>query len=389
MKKLNIAYFLDNFYPQVNGVVTSSINTCSEMSKRGHRVLAVAPKPFDLKNYPEDYFPYDIVFQDGFPAYFYPDFNFTYTFDNRIYKKLKEFKPDLIHFHAPFTLGYQAIRIAKKLKVPVVGTFHTFFAEPEYLKLIGMENNKFLQNFGWFYSNNFFNKCDMAVSPGKATAEILKKNKLKTPIQIISNGVECMKYQNFNCSYKFTFSYKEEFDYILYIGRVSQEKDIDILLDSLTILLKKKKNTILVVVGGGPSIEDLKKRSVELGIKDNVIFTGMIPNKDLLESGLLKKVKLFVTASTSENQPMTILESIMFGLPIVGVDARGVPELVEGNGFIVKPKDPEALAEKMYEILSNEKLRETFSKRSLELSEKYDIRNTSDVMEKMYMRLLD
>lgn len=389
MKKLNIAYFLDNFYPQVNGVVTSSINTCSEMSKRGHRVLAVAPKPFDLKNYPEDYFPYDIVFQDGFPAYFYPDFNFTYTFDNRIYKKLKEFKPDLIHFHAPFTLGYQAIRIAKKLKVPVVGTFHTFFAEPEYLKLIGMENNKFLQNFGWFYSNNFFNKCDMAVSPGKATAEILKKNKLKTPIQIISNGVECMKYQNFNCSYKLTFSYKEEFDYILYIGRVSQEKDIDILLDSLTILLKKKKNTILVVVGGGPSIEDLKKRSVELGIKDNVIFTGMIPNKDLLESGLLKKVKLFVTASTSENQPMTILESIMFGLPIVGVDARGVPELVEGNGFIVKPKDPEALAEKMYEILSNEKLRETFSKRSLELSEKYDIRNTSDVMEKMYMSLLD
>jgi len=359
------------------------------MSKRGHRVLAVAPKPFDLKNYPEDYFPYDIVFQDGFPAYFYPDFNFTYTFDNKIYKKLKEFKPDLIHFHAPFTLGYQAIRIAKKLKVPVVGTFHTFFAEPEYLKLIGMENNKFLQNFGWFYSNNFFNKCDMAVSPGKATAEILKKNKLKTPIQIISNGVECMKYQNFNCSYKLTFSYKEEFDYILYIGRVSQEKDIDILLDSLTILLKKKKNTILVVVGGGPSIEDLKKRSVELGIKDNVIFTGMIPNKDLLESGLLKKVKLFVTASTSENQPMTILESIMFGLPIVGVDARGVPELVEGNGFIVKPKDPEALAEKMYEILSNEKLRETFSKRSLELSEKYDIRNTSDVMEKMYMSLLD
>lgn len=389
MKKLNIAYFLDNFFPQVNGVVTSSINTCSEMSKRGHRVLAVAPKPFDLKNYPEDYFPYDIVFQDGFPAYFYPDFNFTYTFDNKIYKKLKEFKPDLIHFHAPFTLGYQAIRIAKKLKVPVVGTFHTFFAEPEYLKLIGMENNKFLQNFGWFYSNNFFNKCDMAVSPGKATAEILKKNKLKTPIQIISNGVECMKYQNFNCSYKLTFSYKEEFDYILYIGRVSQEKDIDILLDSLTILLKKKKNTILVVVGGGPSIEDLKKRSVELGIKDNVIFTGMIPNKDLLESGLLKKVKLFVTASTSENQPMTILESIMFGLPIVGVDARGVPELVEGNGFIVKPKDPEALAEKMYEILSSEKLRETFSKRSLELSEKYDIRNTSDVMEKMYMSLLD
>ena len=388
MKKLNIAYFLDNFYPQVNGVVTSSINTCSEMSKRGHRILAVAPKPFDLKNYPEDYFPYDIIFQDGFPAYFYPDFNFTYTFDSKIYKKLKEFKPDLIHFHAPFTLGYQAIRIAKKLKVPVVGTFHTFFAEPEYRKLIGMENNKLLQNFGWFYSNNFFNRCDMVVSPGKATAEILKKNKLKTPIQIISNGVECMKYQNFNSSYKFPFRYNEDFDYILYIGRVSQEKDIDILLDSLTILLKKKKNTVLIVVGGGPSIDSLKKRSVELGISDNVIFTGMIPNKDLLESGLLKKVKLFVTASTSENQPMTILESIMFGLPIVGVDARGVPELVEGNGFIVKPKDPEALAGKMYEILSDEKLRETFAKRSLELSKKYDIRNTSDAMEKMYLSLL-
>lgn len=388
-KKLKIAYFMDNFFPQVNGVVTSSINTCFEMARKGHNIFAVTLKPESFSDYKEDYFPFPVYFQKGFPAEFYPDFSFTYPFDKEVFKKTKEFNPDIIHFHAPFTIGYQAIRIARKLKIPVIGTFHTFFAEKEYLSIVGLEKWSILQKIGWWYSNNFFNRCDAVVSPGIQTARILKENGLKTYLEIISNGVEVDKYSNFNFKNDLNINIKNNEDWIVYIGRVSKEKCIDTLIDAIEIVINKNSNARLLVVGGGPYLENLRNIIVQRKINDKVVITGMIPNKKLLESGILKKMKIFVTASTSENQPMTILESIMFGLPIVGVNARGVPELIENNGFVVEPNNPQEMAEKILEILFNEELRLKFSKRSLELSDKYNIRNTSQKMEDLYYRVIE
>ena len=93
-------------------------------------------------------------------------------------------------------MGYQATRIANILKIPLIGTFHTFFAEPEYLKVIGMQNSKILQKIGWFYSNEFFDRCCEVVSPGIATKDFLTNKNLKTPITVISNGVEVDRYKD-------------------------------------------------------------------------------------------------------------------------------------------------------------------------------------------------
>ncbi|OHD16007.1 MAG: hypothetical protein A2086_04800 [Spirochaetes bacterium GWD1_27_9] len=387
-KKLKIAYFLDNFYPQVNGVVTSSVNTAFEMSKRGHSVYGVVPFVKKDPNYPVDYFPFPTYFQQGFEASFYPDFIFTNPFSSKIVKAMKEFQPDIIHFHAPFTIGYQAIKIAEMLGVPVVGTFHTFFAEPEYLKVIGMEHSKLLYNIGWWYSNQFFNKCDMVISPSKATAEYLLAHDLKTPLTVVSNGAEVFKYQNFNFAYNFPVNIQQDDDWLLFIGRISEEKCLWVLFDAMKIIFSKRSNVKLLIVGGGPTLEKTKKLIKEQNLSDKIVFTGMVTNKLLLESGVLKKMKLFVTPSTSENQPMTIIESIMFGLPIVGTNAKGVPEMIEDNGFIVPPNDPKAMAEKIMLILENKEVHDRLSKKSLELSQKYDIKNTSDKMEKVYYSLL-
>lgn len=387
-KRLKIAYFFDNYFPQVNGVVTSSINTANEMFKRGHSVMAVAPITKPFCNYPDDYFKHPIVFQKGFEASFYPDFIFTYPFSTTIISDIKKFSPDIIHFHAPFTIGFQAIRIAKILRIPVVGTFHTFFAEPEYLKVINMEKSKFLRSFGWFYSNQFFDRCDLVVSPGIATADFLIKENLKTPVKIISNGVEVNKYKDFKFTNKYPVKIDSENDYLIYVGRISEEKCLDVMFKAIDIIKEKNKRIRLIIVGGGPYLSKYKKTVEEMNLNHFIHFTGMIPNKDFLESGLLSKMKLFVTPSTSENQPMTILESIMFGLPIVGADAKGIPELVEGNGLVFKPGDYIDMAGKISLLLENDDLRIKFANKSLELREKYNIVNTTAKMEDLYYNAL-
>ena len=388
--KLNIAFFLDNFYPQINGVVTSSLNTIFELSKRGHNIFGIVPRTnHNIFNYPDDYFPFNIQTHKGFSAYLYPDFIFTFPFSLKIIKVMKNFKPDIIHFHAPLTIGYKAIRCARKFKIPLVGTFHTFFAEPEYLSIIGMEKSKFLYKAAWLYSNQFFSRCDAVISPAKATAKILKEKNNINKIHIIPNGVEVQKYKKFNFEYsKFPLNPKKNEDWILYIGRISKEKCLNVLLDAVNIAMKKRNNLKLLIVGDGPYKNEFQKKCKEKNINERVFFSGMIPNKDLLESGIIKKMKLFITASTSENQPMTILESIMFGLPIIGVDAKGIPELINNNGFLVPPNDPEKMAKKILEILENKTIHKKFSDRSLELSSKYDIEITTNKIEELYYKLI-
>jgi len=387
-KKLSIAYFFDNFFPQINGVVTSSINTANEMVKRGHSVIAVAPYTRPFENYQDDFFPHPLILQNGFEAAFYPDFIFTYPFSGKVFKSIKNFKPDIIHFHAPFTIGYQGIRIANILKIPVIGTFHTFFAEPEYLKVINMEKSKLLKNIGWWYSNEFFDRCDEVVSPGIATADFLIKENLKTPVSIISNGVEVDKYRNFNFTNNFPIQIDDSCNYLIFVGRISEEKCLPVLFKSIEIIKSKFDNIRLIVVGGGPLLEKYKKMISDNNLDKYIKFTGMVPNKILLESGVLTKMKMFVTPSTSENQPMTIIESIMFGLPIVGANAKGNPELIEDNGFKTKPNDSEDMAEKILTLLNNEELRSQFSKKSIELREKYNIVNTSNKMEELYYKVI-
>jgi len=384
--KLKIAYFLDNFFPQINGVVTSSINTAKEMSHLGHKIFGIVPSIKKSLDYEEDYFPFPTYIQNGFEASFYPDFIFTFPFSNSLFKAVKSFLPDIIHFHAPFTIGYQAIRIARKLKIPVVGTFHTFFAEPEYLDVIKLGKLKLFQFIGWWYSNQFFDRCDAVVSPSNATASILKNNNLKKhiPLHIISNGIEYSKYSNFNFVNKFPIEIDEKDRYAIYVGRVSNEKCLNVLFNAVS-LIKDSHNLKLIIVGGGPDLEKHKNEIKLKNLDKNIFFTGMIPNKELLESGIFHKVKFFVTASTSENQPMTILESMMFGLPIIGPDAKGIPEMIEhGNGLIFKSNDVEDLANKMKIFLDDEDLRIKCSKRSIELIPNHDIKNTTQIMEKLY-----
>jgi glycosyltransferase involved in cell wall biosynthesis len=390
-QRLKIAFFLDNFYPQINGVVTSSLNTIFELSKRGHEIFGVVPKTnHKTLNFPNDYFPFQFQSHKGFSAFLYPDFIFTYPFSQKVIKAMKKFKPDIIHFHAPLTIGYKAIRCAKKFKIPVVGTFHTFFAEPEYLSVIGMEKSKFLYNSAWIYSNQFFNRCDAVISPAKATAKILNEKNNTSKIHIIANGVEVQKYKKYNFNYtKFPLKIKKNEEWILYIGRISKEKCLDVLFDAVSIAMKKRSNLKFLIIGDGPNKNEIQKKCIEKKIIHRTYFSGMISNKDLLESGIIKKMKLFVTASTSENQPMTILESLMFGLPIVGVDAKGIPELINGNGFIVPPNNPEIMAAKILKILEDKSIQKKFSKKSLDLSKKYDIKLTTNKIEELYYMLIN
>jgi len=129
------------------------------------------------------------------PAYFYEDFRFTSIINPSLIKLLKKEKIDIIHFQAPMPLGFQSIIISKIFKIPLIGTFHTFFADPQYLKHMNLDY-KIIEKFSWVYARGYYNRCDLITAPALETKKELLENNFKEPIKVISNGIDFKQFDN-------------------------------------------------------------------------------------------------------------------------------------------------------------------------------------------------
>jgi len=389
---MNVAFFTDTFLPKFDGIVTSVLNTAGELIRRGHRVLIVAPRirkeqDEEIKKHNPDL---EFMLIPGVPALFYPDFRLTPPAAPWVISRLKKFQPDVLHFHTPFTMGFEAIVASRILKKPLVGTFHTYFGETEYLKIVNLHWVPGLVELGWAFSNFYHNRCDVTISPSRFTAEELIRKKIKSPVRIISNGIPLKEARSLSEAEKILIrqKYNLKEKVMLFVGRVSEEKCLDVLIKASAEVFKKRQDVSLLIVGDGPGLGRVKKLIKELSVEDSIILSGYVPHDELIDSGIFEISSFFVTASTSENQPMTIIESCMLGLPLIGVNARGVPEMIDKNGFIAEPGNYNEIAGYMLRLLEDDYLRSEMSAASLKQGKKYDIKNTTDEMLALYEELI-
>jgi 1,2-diacylglycerol 3-alpha-glucosyltransferase len=374
---MNIALFTDTFLPNINGVVNAIVHQVDEMSKQGNKFLIFTAGNED-KNYKYNE-NVEVVQLKGFTLPTYKDYKIVIPFISRALKYLKNFNPDIVHVETPFGIGYIGIRLGKKLNIPIVGTHHTFYSD--YVKhLLFFDLNLFRKINDWFTAW-FFNKCDIVTSPSQALLHELKRIGVKRDVIRIPNGIVISKFKKKKDLRK-DYNIKKS---VMYFGRVSYEKSIDIVVKAMAIVQKKYPDAIFIVVGDGPNLEDIKKLSKELDVKS--LFTGFKVGQELIDN--IYVADIFVTASKSENQPMSILEAMACGRALIGVDAKGVPELIvdKQNGLIVKPDDIDELAEKIKYLLEDNKTRMKFQKKSLELIKEYSTKKIAEKWLKLYKEL--
>ena len=128
------------------------------------------------------------------------------------------------------------------------------------------------------------------------------------------------------------------------MGRVSYEKDIDQAMQAFGTASRNLPDATLMIVGDGPERKKLESLAKKLGVEKKIIFTGMLHREDLRDA--LRANDIFVTASRSENMPVSVIEAMACGLPVASVRAKGIPEIVDHgkNGLLVEPDRPEELA---------------------------------------------
>ena len=164
-----------------------------------------------------------------------------------------------------------------------------------------------------------------------------------------------------------------------------------VLINAFKIIHKKHPQTKLTIIGDGPAFKDLKNLVCQENLAGSVIFTGSIPHDQLINSNLISSGDVFITPSKTENQPMSLLEAMAFGLPIIGVDALGMPELVHDNenGFLVQPDNSKKIAQHAIKLIENRDLANKLGLDSLKLIKKYSLTKTAEELEKAYTNLVN
>ena len=318
---MRIGLFTDTYFPQVSGVATSIRTLKTELEKLGHTVFIFTTTDKDVNRY-EDW---QIIRIPSVPFFAFKDRRIAYRGFSTALEIARQYQLDIIHTQTEFSLGLLGVWIAKELRIPVVHTYHTQYED--YVRYIA-KGMVIRPSMVKYIVRGFMSDLDGVICPSEIVYDLLMKYKVKVEKRVIPTGIELAKFERPEITSENIADLRDKLGIakdetmLLSLSLVSYEKNIQAILAALPAVLEENPDVKLVVAGDGPYLSDLKAQAKRLNIIDVVIFTGMIaPSETAL---YYKAADFFISASTSETQGLTYLESLASGTPII---AHGNPYL--------------------------------------------------------------
>lgn len=366
---MRIAFFTDFVAPPQNGVWSSIINLSSTLCELGHKVIIFTPKPTSKKSIKLVDDRITIKFLPSIPGFLYPDLRLGFPANPALIKKIKALNVDIIHVHSQLSVGLGGIFIGKMLKIPIISTQHNYAMEEDFLEIINVHYmTKQVSSFLWKYTSFFLNQSDQVIAPTKMIKNDLLRHKIHPPVTVLPNTIQAQEIKKVDPSTLQALKKRLRLAdrVVLFVGRLSKEKSIDILLESFSRVVKNRDDVSLLIIGDGPESTSLKKITKRFSLSEKVIFTGEIDQEQLLTKGYYQLADLFATASMTEVQPVSLIEAFYFGLPVVAPAKLGAYEMIKNVGLLCKPNNREDLAKNILRILENTTLQKLHAKKSLD-----------------------
>lgn len=326
-KPFKLAHFTDTFY-EINGVALT-LKRQLQFAKESNKELTVIT--CDSENHPvtEGVRNFEPIGTYGLPEYpeqkmFLPPFlgMLNYCYENEFTQ---------VHVATPGPLGLAALAIARIMKLPVGGTYHT--AIPQYAQILTGDGS--IEELVWRYTIWFYEQLDWVLVPSKTTGEeLVDKGLDRGKIRLFPRGVDT---DLFHPAKRDTSFVRKRFGggdglKILYVGRISKEKNLQLLVRAFDGIRDKFPGVELVLVGNGPYLEDLKALTAGMPC----IFTGYVEGEEL--ASIYAGCDLFVFPSATDTFGNVVLEAQASGLPVIVTDSGGPQENIipTRTGLIVE-----------------------------------------------------
>ncbi|MCX6768045.1 MAG: glycosyltransferase [Candidatus Micrarchaeota archaeon] len=385
---MKIGFFTDTYLPNVDGVVNSIISFRGELQKRGHKVSIYSSGDGAAAKRNTDPL---VHYYDSFSFPLYPQYKVAY-FPFAAKSDAAGDGLDVVHCHAMASMGLAAIQASKDLGLPLVGTFHTLLPQAAAAYARSAWTKRLAWRVTWRAIKLFYRPFQTVTAPTQVIRALLQEHGVRNAV-VVPNGVDTRKFRpgiGGAAGVRRKLGVKPGEKMVLVAGRLSFEKNVDVLLEAARLMREGGKGGFkLVITGDGPARALYEKAAREKKVADIVTFTGFVPGRDLPK--YYSACDLLATASTFETQGLSVLEAMACGKPAVAANAMALPETVmdDHNGFLFKPFDAAECAEKITETLCMPKKR--FSKlcsNARKTAEEYSISRSTDRLLKVYEHAL-
>ena len=360
---MRIGIFTETYTPYISGLVTSELMLKKALEKKGHQVYVITA---NLTNFHYEYDEEEKVLRiPGIPTGIY-DSRLTSIYPVKAINKIKAWNLDVIHSQTEFAIGTFARLFAKQYNIPIVHTYHTMYEDYVHYITKGhfdKSSKKLLEYLTKFYCDKTI--TELIVPTKKAYDLFKKKYNVERNIHIIPTGIEVERFYKEKIPLKKITKLKKEYhlnkkDFTaIFVGRIAEEKNIPFLLDMTEKLVKQTPNFKLLIVGDGPDKENYQNIVKEKHLEKNIIFTGKVKWDDI--PVYYQLADIFISASKSETQGLTIIEAMAASLPALCIDDESFRNTVvdELNGFLFK--DIDQCLKQISKIINNKKLLNSLS----------------------------
>lgn len=343
---LRIGLFNETFLPVIDGVgriVHAYANTLSGM---GHQVTVAAPM---IDTGYRGGYAFQLVDWMSFPVPRAGQYKMGLAaLDSNYSKRMDMIKLDIVHAHSPFSAGSAARRAARRLKVPLVYTFHSKFYDDFY----NATKSAVFARAAVNYIVRFAQRCDEVWAVSDAAARLIREYGFSGPVRVMPNGVDVRAIDPQAAQLAAERFGLAGAPYLLYAGQLNWKKNILLIMQSAALL--KKQGTVfkLVFAGQGKEQEAIHRKAVELGLGDQLVFAGHLTDVALLD-GLYQGASLFVFPSLYDTAGLVVREAAVMGTPSVLIRGSDAADgITEGyNGYLCAD-DPDDLCRVLSEALS-------------------------------------
>jgi glycosyltransferase involved in cell wall biosynthesis len=363
---MRIALFTETFLPKVDGIVTRLRFTIAELQRQGDQVLVFAPGE-GIREYAGA----EIVRLPGiqFPLYRELTVSFPRPF---IRQRLLDFKPDVIHAADPACLGVAGVYYSDVLRLPLVVSYHTRL--PKYLHYYGLGR---CEPAVWKLMRVRHNKADLNLCTSEAMVDELQVHGIER-VRLWPPAVDAEVFHPRFASSKAREELSgghPEAPLLLYVGRVSPEKNIEHIRTALEAIPQAR----LAIVGGGPHEKQLRRHFSGSG----VFFAGYRTGRALAEA--MASSDVLILPSKTETLGLVLIEAMASKCIVVGANSGGIPNIVQDGvtGLLFNPDEPGALARAVQRAVSDPDMPE-FRERAQAQAQQWSWQNSTRQLKQYY-----
>jgi len=326
---MRVGLFTNNYLPFRGGVTTAVETLRRGLEALGHDVWIFAPaSSAPLADSPR-VFRYPSV-----PAPTYPGFSLAVPFSRRLARIARRLALDVVHAQHPFLLGVTARRLARRLRRPLVFTYHTRYEK--YAHYVPLPERA-VAGLAVRLACRFASTADLVIAPSEHMAVTLAGRGVRAPVAVVPTGVPLHLFTPGNrAAARRALALPADEPLCLYVGRLDREKSVDRVIDAFGAIAAAVSGARLLLVGQGTHEASLRRHASSSPATGRIDFRGGMSREAL--PVVYQAADLFMFASETETQGLVLAEAHASGLPAVAVRASGVDEVVRDGetGLLTK-----------------------------------------------------